>query len=330
MLYIKNNEIDPHYNLALEEYALKYLNIDEDILILWQNEPSVIIGRNQNTLEEINTKYIKENNVNVVRRLSGGGAVYHDLGNLNFTFITKNDKTNVNNYKKFTKPVIDALDKLGVKAEFHGRNDIVVDGKKISGNAQYFYKDKMLHHGTILFNSTLEDIVEVLKVNNDKIKSKGIKSIRSRVTNIYPYLEEKVSVDEFKDILLKFILNTDDLSEKEYKLNDNELTEIKNLMEQRYKKWEWNFGESPEFNIQKTKRYDGGSLDIRLTVKDGVIKECKIYGDFFGDKDVSGLEKELLNNKFEEKHINSTLEKISMEDYFYGIDKNNVLDCLFN
>ncbi|MBS4537701.1 lipoate--protein ligase [Clostridium sp. D2Q-11] len=330
MLYIKNDKINPHYNLALEEYALKYLNIEEDILILWQNEPSVIIGRNQNTIEEINPQYIKDNDINVVRRLSGGGAVYHDLGNLNFTFITKNDKSNVNNYKKFTQPVIDALKKLGVNAEFHGRNDIVVDGKKISGNAQYFYKDKMLHHGTILFNSTLEDIVNVLMVNNEKIKSKGIKSIRSRVTNIYPYLEEKISIDEFKDILLKFILDTNDISSQEYKLEEKDLNKINELMDDRYKKWEWNFGESPEFNIQKTKRYEAGSLDIRLTVKDGNIKECKIYGDFFGDKDVSNLEKEFINKKYDEEFIKATLDEIELNEFFYGIEKQDLIDCLFN
>lgn len=330
MIYIKNDKVDPHYNLALEEYALKYIDTSEDILILWQNEPSVIIGHNQNTIEEINNSYIKKNNINVVRRLSGGGAVYHDFGNLNYTFIINSNKSNVNNYRKFTEPVITALKKLGVNAEFQGRNDIVIDGKKISGNAQYFYKNRMLHHGTILFTSTQEDIVEVLNVNNEKIKSKGIKSIRSRVTNIYPYLEKKISMDKFKDILLKFILDTDELSSKEYKLKDNELKSIEELMENRYKKWEWNFGESPKFNVQKKKRYDGGLLDIRLTVKYGVIKECKIYGDFFGNKDVKELEKKLINKKFEEKHIDSILSNIKTDQYFYKINKDDIIDCLFN
>jgi len=330
MIYIENNNFDPHYNLALEEYAVKGLDLDEDILILWQNEPSVIIGRNQNTIEEINKNYIEEKDINVVRRLSGGGAVYHDFGNLNFTFITKNFKSNVNNFKTFTQPVIDALQKLGVNAVFHGRNDIVVDGKKVSGNAQYFFKNKMLHHGTILFDSTLEDIVEVLNVGDEKIKSKGIKSIRSRVTNILPHLEKKVSMDEFKDILLKFILDTDNIEEKEYKLSDTQLKEIEELKNSRYDKWEWNFGESPEFEIQKQKRFEGGSLDIRFTVKDGKIKNLKIYGDFFGDKDVSSLENKLIGEKYKKEDIKNILDDIDIKKYFYNINKDDILECLFS
>ncbi|MGO1651652.1 lipoate--protein ligase [Senegalia sp. (in: firmicutes)] len=329
MIYIENNNLDPHYNLALEEYAVKGLDVDEDILILWQNEPSVIIGRNQNTIEEINKDYIEEKDINVVRRLSGGGAVYHDLGNLNFSFVTKNFHSNVNNFKAFTQPVIDALAKLGVNAVFHGRNDIVVDGKKVSGNAQYFYKNKMLHHGTILFDSTLEDIVEVLNVGDEKIKSKGIKSIRSRVTNIAPHLEKQVPMDEFKEILLKFILDTDSPQEKEYKLNDKELKEIEELKNSRYDKWEWNFGESPEFEIQKTKRAEGGLLDIRFSVKNGKIKDLKIYGDFFGDKDVSSLEDQLIGKSYRKEDIEKTLENIEIEKYFYNINKEDILDCLF-
>lgn len=329
MIYIKNDNNDPHYNLALEEYALKYLDISDDILILWQNEPSVIIGRNQNTIEEINSKYIKDNDINVVRRLSGGGAVYHDFGNLNFTFITSNDKNNVNNYRKFTKPVIDALKNLGVNAEFKGRNDIVVDDKKISGNAQYFYKDKMLHHGTILFNSNLEDIVYVLDVNVDKIKSKGIKSIRSRVTNIYPYLDNNIDIDKFKTILLKSILKSENINDFQYKLKSSDIKEIEELMKSRYLKWEWNYGESPEFNIQKSKKYDGGTIDIRLNVKNGNITKCKIYGDFFGNKDISILENKIINNKFDENNIKEILSNSTLSEYFYNINKEDVIDCMF-
>src|SRR5690554_1895283 len=191
MYTIINRSTDPRYNLALEEYVLKYLDTTEDIILLWQNEPSVIIGRNQNTTEEINATYIKEHNIHVVRRISGGGAVYHDFGNLNFTFVTNNLRENLNNYRKFTEPVIQALNELGVPAEFSGRNDIVVEGKKISGNAQSYHKNRMFHHGTILFNANLEMVAKVLQVSADKIASKGIKSNRSRVTNILPYLKEQ-------------------------------------------------------------------------------------------------------------------------------------------
>ena len=175
MKTIINDSKNPRFNLALEEYVLKYLDSDEDFVLLWQNENSVIIGRNQNTIEEINAAYVKTHDVNVVRRITGGGAVYHDMGNLNFSYVTNTLKDNLNNYRKFTDPVIKALNSLGVPAEFAGRNDIVVEEKKISGNAQSFYKNRMLHHGTILFDADLGMIADVLNVKPDKIASKGIK-----------------------------------------------------------------------------------------------------------------------------------------------------------
>ena len=204
MIKIVNENTDPRINLAVEEYALNYLDPREDYAILWQNEPAVIIGRNQNTVAEVNAPYIKEHGIHVVRRLSGGGAVYHDFGNLNFTFIVDADKTVVSNFEYFTKPVIEALASLGVKAEFSGRNDITIDGQKFSGNAQYWSKDRLLHHGTILYNSDLSVVQEALNVKLDKIQSKGVKSVRSRVTNIFPHLPKPITIDEFKETLWRF------------------------------------------------------------------------------------------------------------------------------
>lgn len=330
MLTILNDKNNPHFNLALEEYVLKHLDSDEDFILLWQNEPSIIIGRNQNTIEEINSAYVKENNIHVVRRISGGGAVYHDFGNLNFTFVTKNLKDNLNNFRKFTEPVIQALQNLGVNAEFAGRNDIVVDGKKISGNAQTFYRNKMFHHGTILFNSDLDMVTKVLDVKLDKIQSKGIKSVRSRVSNIYPYLNEPMTMDEFKDTLLKLILDTDDIKSKEYILNQTDLDQINKLMEQKYLTWEWNYGESPEFDIQKSNRFEGGKLDIRLNVTDGNIKAIKIFGDFFGAKDVTELEQLLNGQRFEESSLRAFLNQQELEQYFFKITLDDFINCLFN
>ena len=199
MLFIDNQNItDPRINLAIEEYCLKHLDPEETYLLFYINQPSIIIGKNQNTIEEINTKYVDENGIIVVRRLSGGGAVYHDLGNLNFSFITKDDGNSFHNFKKFTEPVVAALKRLGVDAELSGRNDLMANGRKISGNAQFSTKGRMFSHGTLLFDSEIEHVVSALKVKKDKIESKGIKSIRSRVANISEFLDQKMTTVEFR------------------------------------------------------------------------------------------------------------------------------------
>lgn len=329
MFFIKNDFKDPYYNLALEEYALKELDVDDDFFILWQNENTVVIGRNQNTIEEINSKAIKERNVNVVRRMSGGGAVYHDLGNINYTFITKSDDDSKHNFKKFTRPIIDALDSLGITAEFTGRNDITIDDKKISGNAQYYYQNKMLHHGTILFNVDGNILREVLNVKKDKIESKGIKSVKSRVTSISEHLKKSMTSDELKDMLLKFILDTDDVSKKEYVLSDRDISNIKKLAKEKYSTWEWVYGESPKFELSQSKRYKGGNLDLRLNVKNGIIKEFKIFGDFFGKKEVSEVEKLIIGKKYEEGNIRELLKDIDFNDYFLNITLDEFLECMF-
>src|SRR5690606_24904403 len=201
MLFIDNKGItDPQINLAIEEYALKNLDINETYLLFYINEPSIIIGKNQNTIEEINTEYVEKNNIKVVRRLSGGGAVYHDLGNLNFSFITKDDGESFHNFRKFTEPVIRALKKLGVNAELSGRNDIVVEGRKISGNAQFATRGRMFSHGTLMLNSEIDNVVSALRVKKEKIESKGIKSIRSRVANISEFLDQEITMEQFKQL----------------------------------------------------------------------------------------------------------------------------------
>jgi len=329
MISIRNESNDPHFNLALEEYAVKHLNFGEDFIILWQNEPSVIIGRNQNTIEEINTRFINENKINVVRRLSGGGAVYHDFGNLNFTFIVKNNKDVVSNFKRFTEPIIKALRNFGVNAEFSGRNDITIDGKKFSGNAQYYFGDRLLHHGTILFNSDLSVVQDALNVKSEKIESKGIKSVRSRVTNIYPYMTKNITIEEFKDTLLKFLLEDDDYKQKEYILSDKDLDSIRELMSKRYSLWEWNYGESPEFDIEKNKRFAGGKLDLRFNVKDGKISSIKILGDFFGKKEVTELENLLLGHQYKEASIKELLHSMDFENYFAAISIDDFIECMF-
>ncbi|KRU24559.1 lipoyltransferase and lipoate-protein ligase [Clostridium sporogenes] len=327
MQFLVNKSTNPFFNLALEEYLLKNVDIREDYFILWQNEPTIVIGKHQNTLKEINMNFVKDNNINVVRRNSGGGAVYHDLGNINFTFITKYDEKHLLDFKTFTNPVVYSLGKLNVKAELSGRNDILIDGRKISGNSQHIYKDRFLHHGTLLFNSELENLVKALNVDNDKILSKGIESIKSRVTNIKEHVKEDIFMEEFKEILIENIFIWNKSSLKEYNLTNDHINDIEKLMEEKYMTWQWNYGYSPEFNYRNSKRFQGGKVEVLLNIVEGHINECKIYGDFLGLMDVSEIEKRIIGIKYGEEYIDEFLREIDIKKYFGTLCFDEVKSC---
>ncbi|HQD41610.1 MAG TPA: lipoate--protein ligase, partial [Bacillota bacterium] len=280
MRYIINNSTNPYFNIALEEYCLMHVDPGEDYFLLWQNEPSIIIGRNQNTLEEINQRFVKERGIKVVRRISGGGAVYHDLGNLNFTFISRVEPGRPINFSVFVNPIINVLRELGVDATLVGRNDIVAYGKKISGNAQRLYRRKFLHHGTLLFDVNIEDLAEALNVSADKIESKGIKSIRSRVGNIREFLKEDMTIDEFRERLQRRLSN--DYESEEIKLPEEAILRISETARDKFASWAWTYGESPPFNYRFEKRFPGGKVGVFIHIKEGLIRECKFYGDYLG------------------------------------------------
>lgn len=326
MKFIENNSIDPHYNLAFEEYVFKSLK--EDLVLLWRNGPSIIVGKNQNTVEEINMDYVKKNNIKVVRRVTGGGAVYHDLGNLNFSFITK-AKSNLIDFKTYNTPIVKALEKLGVDCQLSGRNDIVIDGKKFSGIAQSIIKGRVLNHGTLLFDSKLDTLSKALNVKRDKIESKGIKSVASRVTNIKPYVREDIDVLEFKRILLNNIFEYFNQPLEIYELTPEDKKNIQNLVDRKYGTWEWNYGSSPEFNYKGYKRFEGGSLDLRLHVVNGIIEKCKIYGDFFGKGDVKDLEDKLVGLKYDMDEVEKALEGVDISEYLGRITKEEFLMCVW-
>ncbi|WNC13825.1 lipoate--protein ligase [Brevibacillus brevis] len=328
MKFIDNQGItDPRINLAIEEYALGHLPASDDYLLFYINEPSIIIGKNQNTIEEINADYVAEHGIHVVRRLSGGGAVYHDLGNLNFSFITNDDGQSFHNFRKFTEPVVQALKKLGVEAELTGRNDIQVGERKISGNAQYSTRGRMFSHGTLLFDSEMENVVNALKVNAEKIQSKGIKSIRSRVANIVEFLDKEMTIEEFRLAILHSIFGGGEI--EEYKLTEEDWTNIHELSKARYQSWDWNYGKSPKSNFRASKRFDVGTVEVQLDIAKGRIQEAKIYGDFFGVRDVAELEALLRDVPYDRQAVGQVLGEVNLQEFFGNLDREAFLSLLF-
>ncbi|WP_163537117.1 lipoate--protein ligase [Gracilibacillus sp. YIM 98692] len=331
MKFIDNKGItDPHINLAIEEYVLSKFGESDTYLLFYINEPSIIIGKNQNTIEEINTDYVEEHGIHVVRRLSGGGAVYHDQGNLNFSFITKDDGDSFHNFAKFTEPVVEALKALGVPAELKGRNDLVADGRKISGNAQFTTRGRMFSHGTLMYDSEIEHVVKSLNVKTEKIQSKGIKSIRSRVANISEFMDEKLPMAELKNHILKHIFEVEDVQDvPRYELTEEDCANIHELSKERYQKWEWNYGKSPKFNIQHSHKFDGGLVDVRLDVQKGFIENCKIYGDFFGVGDVTDIENRLIGVRYNRTVMDKALEGLDVTHYLGRITKEDFLALIY-
>lgn len=326
MLYIYNKNTNPYFNLAAEEYVLK--EFQEECFMLWRNEPSIIVGKNQNTLAEINLDYVRQHKIPVVRRLSGGGAVFHDLGNLNFTFIVNEDVSSFSDFKRFTQPIIDVLRKLSINAEFSGRNDITIDGKKISGNAQYYYKNRILHHGTLLFSSSITDLSAALKVRPVKFEDKGVKSVSKRVTNISEHLKEPITIEQFIDLIMNHIREQTAESEM-YEFTSEDIQKIEKLVREKYSTWEWNFGTSPDYSFKNEKKFTGGTVEVNLNVEKGIIKDIKIYGDFFGKYDVSEVENLLKGVKHSEEEIRKVLSNIDMNDYFANITVDNLIEVMF-
>ena len=325
MLCINDHHTDPYFNLAAEEYTLR--NFADNCFMLWRNDPSVIVGRHQNSLAEINLDYVKQNRIKVVRRLSGGGAVFHDLGNLNFTFIENAKSDQLINFQKYTQPIIAVLHLLDVDARFEGRNDLVIDGKKFSGNAEHVFRNRVLHHGTLLFASELTDLSGALNVNPAKFTDKAIKSVRSRVTNISSHLKKPLELETFREMILQYMMNNLPNC-KPYSYTDDDINSIRRLRDEKYAKWDWNFGQSPGYNMMNSLRTNGGNLEVHLDVQNGIIKNIRFFGDFFNIGEIPELERLLAETPHNETAIRQKLQQIRISDYLVNVTEDEMIRCM--
>jgi len=323
MRFIRTDRTDPHWNLAAEEYYL--LSGEGDLFLLWRNGPSVIIGRNQNAYGEVDTAYTARCGIPVVRRLSGGGAVFHDLGNVNFSFLTDAREDGGIDFSRFTAPIVKTLSAMGVEAVLDGRNDLLASGKKISGNAQGTLtrpdgKRRLLHHGTLLFSADLQSLAAALRGDPDKLSSKGIDSVKSRVVNIRD-LEGYCGPQRVED----FMAALADAMDGEPQLpTEAELAAIDTLAREKYDTWEWNFGHSGDFSAHRSRRYPFGKVELGFRTAHGKLEEVRITGDYFGFTDVSVLENALLGAPMTEEGILSRLTDVAVESAIHGMKKEEL------
>ena len=325
--YLDLTTTDPSYNLAMEQYVFDCLPRDRMYFMLWQNDNAIIVGKYQNTLSEINLEAVERRGIRVVRRLSGGGAVYHDMGNLNFTFITDAASGTALDMKLFCQPVVRTLAALGVHAEVNGRNDITIDGKKFSGNSQYLRQGRVMQHGTIMFNSELSVVSEALQVDPTKFQTKGVRSVRSRVTNVADHLDRPVSLPEFRRILLENILREN--PGQPYPLTPKDLAAVEKLREERYAAWDWNYGQSPACTVLRRRRVEGcGLVEAYISVDSGLISAIAFRGDFFSAVEPEELAPRFVGRTPDQAGFAAALEGVDVSRYFAGLQNDQLIEIL--
>ena len=325
-VYINVTSTDPAFNLALEQYVFDELPRDRQYFLFWQNQNAIIIGKHQNTLAEINEAYVRERGIRIVRRLSGGGAVYHDLGNLNYTWITDAGDSAQVDLRKFCQPVADALVSLGADAQVSGRNDILIAGQKVSGNAQYIRDGRVMHHGTLLFDSDLSVLGDALHADPAKIQAKGVRSVRSRVTTIRPHLQQEVSLADFKARILQHLFPNGVM---EYTIIDADIAAIEELRRQRYDTWDWNYGTSPPCTLVRKQRLEGcGTVEAHIQLEKGRIAAIAFLGDFFSTVEPEELAEKLVGLRLTVADCRPVLEDAGVSRFFTGAQPQDVLTLL--
>lgn len=328
MRYIYSPGTDPAWNLALEQYIFDRMDRGQAYFMLWQNANTIVVGRHQNTAAEINEAFVQQRGIQVVRRLSGGGAVYHDLGNLNYTFIADQESKGVD-FSAFCTPVIRALATLGVTAELSGRNDMTIDGKKFSGNSLYKRQGRVTQHGTILYDSDLQILSQALRVSGEKLAGKGVQSVAARVTNIKPYMTEDRPIGQLVEALHDFM-------DQEYGLEDHwlgeaDLAAVERLRQERYGSWAWNYGQSPRYGLHKQRRIEGcGTVELFVALEQERVADIQFFGDFFTAGDLQVLRKSLKGCRLQRDEIRAALATGPMESYIHGLSNETFLTLLLD
>jgi lipoate---protein ligase len=317
--------VNPYFNLASEEYLLKQK--EEDLFLLYRNIPTIVVGKHQNTLAEINLPFVQKQGVLVARRISGGGTVFHDQGNLNFAFFTSGKEGELVDYRKATLPIMEALKGMGLEVRLGKRNELLLKGRKISGTASHVFKNRVLHHGTLLYSSEMGHLSEALKGEKERFTDRAVKSVQSHVTNIRDHLEEPVDVETFQERILNHMLRMPGNSACQF--SEADVAEIKGLRDSKFSTWEWNFGYSPKYQFNKSISVGAGRLDFHMNVEKGIVRELKVLGDFLSLKDIAELEQTLAGTIHDPETIRNKLAGIRVSEYIVGLENEEFLSGMF-